>query len=429
MRIMNYWILNVLVLSGLILPVLAQEPLALVNPLPKAFQLTAKTTDFSATLSWQLPKQHGYTKALIYRKGYALPIRRQSATGNVDLGEKLAELDIKQQRYGDAKLVKQTRYYYRVVLQNAKGEKSLPSLPAIASLKDFEIPNKVVSIKASIIDDTHFTLRWSASSSHDVQSYRILRSRQKERPMIVKSVAVTDDSSALYHTQITQAKNVGLTYGYAVAAVDAAGNVSPVSDFVSIRLADKKAPANPLLLKAKQKGKAMVLTWRANTEDDLKGYHLYRRLNKAGDPFERLNEDLMSKTLFMDETLASLQNYRYRVSAVDLFGNESKASQGVLVRTLPMKIALPTPTSLKLISSKLSFPNLSWGPTKHTLKATVFRSDGGDFQMVSSLLPNNHYIDDSIRSSKSYKYHVKFISALGEFSSPSNTVLWTGAKQ
>jgi len=426
------WVLCLAVLS-VFMPSYAKSAEQAVKVLPKANQVMAKTTDFSATLTWQLPSEHHYTKALIYRKAYALPIRRKNQSNSgVDLGQLIAELDIKQQRFGDAQLEKQTRYYYRVILQNKEGDRSLPSKPAIAALKDLEAPKQVRSIKFKVIDDTHFNLRWSASASTDVQSYRVLRSRQNERPVMVKSVAINDASKPIYKTQITQRKNVALTYGYAVAAVDAAGNVSETSAYVFIHLADKKAPRSPILVKGKQQESSILLSWKENSEDDLKGYNVYRKLNKEDESFIKLNKSILSANRFIDSSINALTDYRYRVTAVDNFANESSITKGFPIRTQLIKRYLEVPNNVQLNVTDKGLPQLSWSlsSTKNKdLKSSLFRSEGGPFKIISPLLSVYSFTDNSIQQGKAYQYLVKSVTSLGEFSDASKKILWMGGKQ
>lgn len=433
MKIKNILVLCCVVLGSYSSISTAQETVKQLKTLPKASQLTAKTTDFSTTLTWQLPKEHSYSKALIYRNSYTLPIRRKNkAHGGVALGKLLAELDIKQQRFGDTQLEPQTRYYYRVILQDVNGDQSLPSLPAIASLKDTEIPDKVDTVKVEILDEMHFNLRWTASPSKDVQSYRVLRSRQNERPVMVKSVAINDESQSIYSSKITQRKNIGLTYLYAVAAVDAAGNVSKLSPYVSVRLADNQAPRSPLLLRAIQKQDSIHLSWKANLEDDLSGYHIYRKNNKVEDSFVKLNESEVQENAFIDRSIQGLSDYRYYVAAVDVFANESAETKGYPIRTKLIQRAIDIPKGVKLSVSEQGFPKISWQLTaseNQTLKSSVFRSDGEKYTMISPMLSDNYFVDNSIQQGKAYHYMIKTVTQVGQFSGKSKSVLWTGAEK
>jgi hypothetical protein len=66
------------------------------------------------------------------------------------------------------------------------------------------------------------------------------------------------------------------------------------------------------------------LTWAPNTESDLAGYSVFRRI-EGGQP-EKLNKQLVQVPSFRDENVTAGQKYIYTVSAVDLRGNESPQS-------------------------------------------------------------------------------------------------------
>lgn len=390
--------------------------------------VTASSTDTQITVSWTVPEDNKAAKALLYRKTYDLPIKSSRSGRAVDQGDLIAELNAAQQSYVDQQVVANKRYYYRVIMVDVSALKSNPSLPAIASLKDVIPPQKVESINGKMINATHLSLRWIASESDDVLSYRVYRSRSQTSPVMVKSVAVDKKNGRFLTTAITQKKNSSFIYHYAVAAVDGAGNVAPLSDTVSIRLPDSIAPANPLLLKSKQQQGLFNLSWRENTENDMAGYKIYRKNHDAAEKFALLHKGLVNTNQFTDNSIDPLTNYRYRVSAVDKYGNESKAGRGIAVRTVQFDQPIPAPARLVIKASKKGYPTLNWRHDKKQagLKMRVFRSDGGDFKAVSRLLDKNRFTDTSVIVGRAYKYQIKTVSALGLHSAGSNTVMWTG---
>jgi fibronectin type 3 domain-containing protein len=68
------------------------------------------------------------------------------------------------------------------------------------------------------------------------------------------------------------------------------------------------------------------LSWDRNTEEDLKGYRIYRAL-EAG-PFERLAE-LVEDPAYSDKSVTPGKKYKYAVSSIDQAGNESAKSTPV----------------------------------------------------------------------------------------------------
>jgi hypothetical protein len=66
------------------------------------------------------------------------------------------------------------------------------------------------------------------------------------------------------------------------------------------------------------------LSWAPNTELDLAGYNVFRRL--AGGMPQKLNTQLVQVPSFRDGNVAPGETYIYSISAVDLRGNESPPS-------------------------------------------------------------------------------------------------------
>ena len=393
--------------------------------------VTASSTDTQITVSWEVPDNSTAVKTLLYRKTYDLPISSSSSGRAVDQGDLIAELNAAEKSYIDKQVVANKRYYYRVIMVDKSALKSNPSLPAIASLKDLISPEKVVSINAKVIDATHLSLRWTASESDDVLSYRIYRSRNKSSPFIVKTLAVNSKKDRFYTTSVKQKKDLQIIYDYAVAAVDGAGNVAALSDTVSIRLPDSIAPANPLLFTSKQQPGKVDLSWRDNTENDLKGYRIYRKKNDPAAKFTPINKQLLEVNQFTDNSIEALTDYRYRVAAVDKYGNESKAGRGIAVRTIQFDQAIPVPNRLMINTDKKGYPVLNWQLKNKQggLTVRVFRSAGGEFQAVSSLLDKNRFTDTSVIGGRAYKYHIKTVSAVGRLSAESNVVMWIGGEK
>lgn len=87
---------------------------------------------------------------------------------------------------------------------------------------------------------------------------------------------------------------------------------------------DQTPPAMPLEVKAEQKDKGIAITWKEGKEKDIKGYNIYR-IN--GSKTEKLNEEPIKGNIFLDNNPPDVRYLSYYVTAVDMVGNESEASQ------------------------------------------------------------------------------------------------------
>ena len=122
----------------------------------------------------------------------------------------------------------------------------------------------------------------------------------------------------------------GKTYEYYVQAIhdrtesDAAGPAS-------ITTKDEFPPLVPTGITISAGVSAIELAWERNTESDFKQYRIYRAIGDG--LFAKIAEGLEAPS-YSDHDVQSGTRYRYRITAEDQSGNESKPSEAVEI-TLP----------------------------------------------------------------------------------------------
>jgi len=119
----------------------------------------------------------------------------------------------------------------------------------------------------------------------------------------------------------------GVTYRYTVRAARTAGAVmveGPASGAVEAVPADRMAPSVPLGAGAFVTPEGVKVIWWPNQEEDLAGYHVYRR---RGRDIIRLTDSPIKASEFMDTGTKRRRYYRYTVTALDKAGNESPHSE------------------------------------------------------------------------------------------------------
>ncbi len=415
----------------------AQPATETTPPMPVAVtQLTAESSFDSIAVRWRLANHKNLRQILLYRKAYPLPL--QVAKGLTDKSEKIdpgvviAQLDAAQKQYRDEKVQAGDYYYYRLVLEEHNGHKSKLSRPALAVLKDITPPQPPQLQALTALDTQQFEIRWQASTSADVVAYRIYRATLKGTPQVIHIMNLQQAGDKAFGLTLKNSGNPQFEYRYSVVAVDSAGNRSAASAPQVLRMPDMIAPQPPALLNAEQVKHQVLLSWLPGRENDMGGYRLYRRDNSAGSPFKPLHKGLLKQATYTDGTAQPLSAYSYRVAAVDRYGNESKATRGILFRTTAPLKALPAPQALRLQSDEQGVVRLSWQAVPHTMEAVsylVLRSHGSDDQVLSGLLSSNHYIDHTIQLGVAYRYKVQAISASGQRSPESEAVMWHGGKQ
>ena len=107
------------------------------------------------------------------------------------------------------------------------------------------------------------------------------------------------------------------------------------SQDVPVTPTDLIPPGSPVGLVAIPLQNGIELNWRRNREDDLLGYHVYRRKH-GEEKFKRLTESPLVKETYLDTQVELGQDYEYAVTAVDnsAHRNESPLSEEVRVKYL-----------------------------------------------------------------------------------------------
>jgi len=122
------------------------------------------------------------------------------------------------------------------------------------------------------------------------------------------------------------------TYYYAVSVVGSRENPyaeSLPSAPLFVPTKDTFPPGAPQNLQAVYENRIALLFWTAPPERDVAGYKIYR--GESGETESRLlNGELQKIPSFRDEQTAAGKKYEYRVTAVDLYGNESPPATTIL---------------------------------------------------------------------------------------------------
>jgi hypothetical protein len=128
-------------------------------------------------------------------------------------------------------------------------------------------------------------------------------------------------------SMVVRGLTYGVTYYFAIKAIDDAGNRAPISNVVRwdwiLDTAPPQAPTG--LATAVQSNTSVRVTWTANGEPDLSSYTVYRTLEPGGS-FEVVAASLTG-TSYVDSSIPDgTPNVWYQVTATDQSGNESAHS-------------------------------------------------------------------------------------------------------
>lgn len=169
------------------------------------------------------------------------------------------------------------------------------------------------------------------------------------------------------------------------------------------------------------------LEWNVNNEPDIRGYNIYRRENKTISTLIAFTTD----SYFFDDSLNYDSQYYYKISAVDLVGEESAATSEILAE--PENIYSPIAPRFPAVNARNWEENLSvylsWEKSfeSDVEKYFVFRSEEqGYIPDTSSFIGESaqNYFNDTTALKMDIKYFYKIVAIDkgGLISTPSEEV-------
>jgi len=314
-------------------------------------------------------------------------------------------------------------YWYKVRAVNSRKIFSDFSVPLPCHPKRITKPVRVKMIK-TIPGLKFIEVHWQRSSDKFVKRYHIMRSEEK-------SGKYFQHGTAKRHQTKWVDKNVqdGISYYYAIVAVDKFANKSVVGDSVIGLTLDRRAPLTPGGLKALVFENTITLSWVPNFSKNLAGFNIYKRTNGAG-TFKLLNTSPISKkeNEYKDKIKTGQTKLEYKITAVSSDKLESKKSAA---RTaIPWKTKLPAPFLNMVLPTTKQGQNavlVQWKRYQHkSLRGFhIFRAEvGKDFIRLTQKLLSKRartFTDTSLKKDARYGYYVSAIDLSNNQSKKSNT--------
>ncbi|OJT25933.1 hypothetical protein BO221_08850 [Archangium sp. Cb G35] len=197
---------------------------------------------------------------------------------------------------------------------------------------DTQAPSVPGALVASALSSTEISLSWNASTDNrGVMGYRVYRSINGG----AYTLAGTSSTTGFADLGLT----AGVTYGYQVTAVDAAGNESSPASV------SKRTPAPFITITSPNGGEsqagggAMAITW---TSQDISNVKLEYTLNNGG-TWQVIASSAAASTGGYTWVVPNSASTAARVRATDAFGSTSDTSDGTFTITAsatPAKVIL-----------------------------------------------------------------------------------------
>lgn len=303
----NYWVDVMFV---------AASPGSDITPptMPANFAAVAASAN-RINLSWGASTDDvGVAKYRIYRGGSASAWAETTAT-----------------TYADTTVVQNTTYAYAVQALDAVGNASALSVSASATTPaggtvDTSPPSVPASLSAHAASATRVDLTWSASTDNvGVVKYQLFRNGGATAIAQPTGTSLADTAAV-----------PSTTYSYQVRAVDAANNVSALSNiaWVATPALPGTLPAAPNGIAAASGNAQVTLNW--NAVSGATGYKVYRNASLVGSP---------TVTSFTDTGLANGVSYSYQVSGMNSVGEGAKSAVVTATPVGSVSPEFPGPTN------------------------------------------------------------------------------------
>ena len=215
-------------------------------------------------------------------------------------------------------------------------------------------------------------------------------------------------------------------YRYAVRTVNDVDQLSDFSETASAspgKRATVSSPMNPRITKTDN---GILLVWDdlRPAEPVLLGYKVYRREEPDG-RFMLLPGDTLRnyQNYYSDTTLVTGKGYRYAVTAIDFYGNESP--QSISVSYVPEGSTIVPPEILRAVNTTDGIL-LSWGQVtdEKAVSVKVYRSRPGmnPLPVITLQTTSDEYLDKAVSEGELYTYEITVVMEGGSESARSNGV-------
>jgi uncharacterized protein len=396
-------------------------------PIPPPKNINTKNGNKKVSFKWD-PEPNSYFGVNIYRKSgdtgtYRLvtkdPIilsKAKNAKGEESYGDEF---------YVDGKLHPHTNYYFQLEALDFFGSPSTLSAPILVHLKDLNPPKSPDSLYYSL-DGKKVFVKWKKKiKESDLLGYNIYRTNKNDSDFTKINKEVVPFSDSLFLDQVPRFSS----YMYVVSCIDKDSNET-VSNPFHIKVYDNEPPSTPKNLTIQADSGKLTLRWNKSPEDDIKGYLIYRTINKnTEDTYVKMTPTPLEETIFIDSLPKNIKNkFLYKVVAVDLSLNRSPYSDFAIAR-MPDVTPPSAPFIKTIYSNDKNQILIEWLPNAEPdLQGySIYRKNTNDslsnFKKLNVKYIDRtsyRYTDRYVEENIVYEYYLQAVDSSGNVSQNSN---------
>ncbi|MCG3115418.1 MAG: DNRLRE domain-containing protein [Candidatus Manganitrophus sp. SA1] len=308
-------------------------------------------------------------------------------------------------------LLPATLYHYRVRSRDAAGNLAVSNNGSFttAAAPDTSSPTAPAGLTAAAVSSSQINLAWNPSTDNvGVSGYRVYR-----------------NGLQVGTTTVTSYANSGLAadtiYNYAVAAFDAAGNLSAQSAGASARTLPPPDTAVPVI-SAVAAGSittgGALISWSTNEPSDTQVEYGTTTAYGSATPISSTLVTAHSRSLsgLLPSTL-----YHYRVRSRDAAGNLAVSNNGSFTTAAAPDTSAPSaPTGLTAAAVSSSQINLAWNPSADNVGVSGYRVYRNGLQVGTTTVTS--FSNTGLTAGTVYSYSVSAFDVAGNASAQSAAV-------
>lgn len=376
-------------------------------PVAPQLLVKAEARDKKLTISWVKPEEADLAGYNLYRK-------------HEEVDSVYTQVNKKLISPSDTSFIDKVRepgvYNYQLECFDETGNVS-KSLPEFGEVEDI-IPPPVpqfVSLKA---DTGLFVIRWQPVRASDLRGYLVLRSVADENNEDNVFMPASEILDSNYFAEPI-APNVRSPYVYIVRSVDTLLNYSANSDGVIGQLPDVTPPAKPFVKAVEEVDGGLRIVWMENVEKDLKGYHVYKRIQGDTNSFSKLNGLMVPSDIsaYTDKEAVRGESCEYQVVAVDFAGLESPVSNTAKGKMENLALSGELAISRQKFNPSRKEFSLSWNGSdlvnEPIVGYAVFRSVDGGKALQRGKVSSEVQFKEKLSKPGIYEYHVRVYGERG----------------
>lgn len=307
-------------------------------------------------------------------------------------------------------------YYYRLYGITPFGERGPYS--AVIQGEGFKPLSVSPDITNYEVDSNGIlTITWDMDSiaQHQLKYFELRRSISEKSGFSTVKDSITPTTRSITYTDLLPSNY------FVLAAIPHKGYETASLPFF-VQTIDSIPPMPPIGLTGKIDSSGIVtLSWVANTESDIYGYRIYRRLSNKGKLFF-MNDIAIENTVFIDTVSLTDLNTQvyYAVAALDKRYNQSLLSD--TLKIVKPDIIPPTSPALKAFAATDNGIKLQWiSSSANDAKTTIiYRANAieqADFVPVKQLpVLQEEWTDSFTEYGKMYHYVLKSVDVSGNLS-------------